>query len=301
MKKKSTMSEREFYSLSKTQQEKELKKMTKRANVRLSLLEEKDSITLAYRQAYQYNMEQDREGNRFYEGTRYKSANDIKNAYNAVSNFLGNKSSTLRGIEDNVKDMVGSMASQNNIDYNVIKKMNAQEQRYASKYIAQASNKKLGDLEKNKISQYAYGLAEHYNKAEGRDNNRFYRGIKFKNDDELEKHLENMIYFYNAKTSTVEGYKESIVKRLDSFREKGINIDPKHEYEFFQFLASEEFKKMGARASSNQVMETFAEALNIGKEVAEMNELFKEFLDNSMTFDQVQEKLGTAKWLFKKE
>ena len=67
MKKKSTPSASEFFKLSKTQQAKELKKMAKRANVRLSLLEEKDSITLAYRQAYQYNLEKDRESNRFYE------------------------------------------------------------------------------------------------------------------------------------------------------------------------------------------------------------------------------------------
>lgn len=296
MKKKSNMKASEFFKLSKTQQAKELKKMTKRANVRLSLLEEKDTITLAYRQAYQYNLDQDRESNRFYEGTKYHSADDIKQAFQAVSNFLGNKSSTLKGVQDNVKDIVSDMVKNNNIDERVIKKMNPQEQRYASKYIAQASNKKLTDLEKNNITQYAYGLADTYNKAEGRDTNRFYRGIKFDNDEDLRKHLENMSHFFNAKTSTPKGYQESVQTRLDAFRDKGVDIPKDREYEFFQFLASNEFKKMGARADSNQVVQAFNEARNIGKDVEEINNLFKEFLDTDMTIDQVQERLDVAPW-----
>lgn len=301
MKKKSTMSEKAFFNLPTSQQAKELKKMTKRANVRLSLLEEKESITLAYRQAYQYNLDQDRETNRFYEGTKYKSASEIKQAYQAVSQFLGNKTSTLQGVQDNIKDIVNDMVKHNNIDENVIKKMNPQEQRYASKYIAQASNKKLNDLEKNDIHQYAYAMADTYNKADGRDKNRFYRGIKFNTDEDLRTHLENMVHFYNAKTSTVQGYNESIKTRLDAFREKGVVIPKEREYEFFQFLASEEFKKLGARAASKQVASTFNEARNIGKDVEEINKTFKEYLDTDMTFDQVQERLGTAKWLFRKK
>lgn len=301
MRKKSTISAKEFFKLSKTAQTKELKKMTKRANVRLSLLEEKDTITLAYRQAYQYNLEQDRDSNRFYEGTKYKTAEEIKQAFQAVSNFLGNKSSTLQGVQDNIKDIVNDMVKNNYIDEKVIKKMSPQEQRYASKYIAQASNKKLTDLEKADITQYAYGLADAYNKAEGRKTNRFFRGTKFDSENDLQKHLENMIHFYNAKTSTVEGYNESIKTRLDAFRDKGVIIPKNREYEFFQFLASEEFKKLGARAASKQVASTFNEARNIGKDVEEINRVFKEYLDTDMTFDQVQERLGTAKWLFRKK
>jgi hypothetical protein len=301
MKKKQTISSSEFFKMSKTQQAKELKKMTKRANVRLSLLEEKDSVTLAYRQAYQYNIEQDRESNRFYEGTKYKSSEEIKQAFQAVNNFLNNKSSTLQGVQDNVKDIVNDMIKNNYIDENVIKKMNNQEKRYASKFIAQAGNKKLKELEKNNITQYAYGLADAYNKADGRKDNRFYRGIKFDKEEDLRTHLENMIHFYNAKTSTPQGYNESIKTRLDAFREKGVVIPKNREYEFFQFLGSQEFKKLGARAASKQVASTFNEARNIGKDVEEINKTFKEFLDTDMTFDQVQERLGTAKWLFRKK
>lgn len=302
MKKKQTLSEQDFFNLPKSQQAKELKKMTKRANVRLSLLEEKDSINLAYREAYQYNIGKDRENNRFYEGTNYKSANEIKQAYQAVSNFLENKGSTLKGIEQSVKERVQAMTDKifvkdgTYIDTNIINKMSEQEKRYASKYIAQASNKKLSELEKADIKQYAYELAKVFNKADGRDNNRFYRGIKFKNEQDLNAQLEEMIHFYNAKTSTVEGYKSTITNRIDAFKEKGVIIPKEREKEFFQFLASEEFKKFGERADSNQVVSTFNEARKIGKSVDEINNEFKKFLDTNITIDKVQEKLGVAKW-----
>jgi hypothetical protein len=301
MRKKSALSEKQFFKLSEKEQAKELKRMAKRSNVRLAQLEEKDTITIAYRQAYQFNLGLDRDTNRFYEGTRYKTKEDIKNTFKALSGFLNNKSSTLQGIEQNVKDIIGNMTKNNHIDEKIINKMSDQERRYASKYIASASNKKIKDLEKNNIKQYAYGLADTYNKAEGRKNNTFYRGIKFDTGDELSKHLDNMIHFYNAKTSTPEGYQESVQTRLDKFKEKGVIIPKDREYEFFQFLSSEEFKKLGARVASKQVISTFNEARNLGASADEINEEFRKFLDTNLTFDQVQEKLGTAKWLFRKE
>lgn len=301
MRKKETIKSSEFFNLSKTQQVKELRKLTKRANVRLSFLEEKDTITLAYRQAYQYNLEKDRDNNRFYEGSVYKTNEDIKQAFKAVTSFLDNKSSTMSGLQESVKTKIDEMLKNNNIDQKSISKMSIQEQRYASKYIAMASNKKLSDLEKNNISQYAYGLADTYNKIEGRPNNRFYRGIKFTDDEQLRTHLENMIHFYNAKTSTPQGYNESIKTRLDAFAEKGVVVPKDREYEFFQFLASNEFKKLGARAGSDQVVKTYNEARDLGLEADEIMREFYKFLDTNRTFDQVQERLGTAKWLFKKK
>lgn len=305
MKAKKTLSEQQFFNLSKSQQEKELKKMTKRANVRLSLLEEKNSINLAYRQAYQYNMSKDKDNNRFYEGTRYKTSNDIKEAYNAVTSFLENRSSTLKGMEQGVKDVVQPMLDKifvkdgNYIDYNTINKMNAQEKRYASKLIAQASNKKLSDLEKNDIKQYAYQLAQHYNeKVQGKDKNRFYRGINFKDDKQLQNQLEEMIHFYNAKTSTVEGYQSTIQNRLDAFREKGVIIPKDREKEFFDFMGSDEYKSYTKNLDSNQVAETFNEARDLGKSVDEINKKFQLYTDGiTKTFDQVQEQLGITPWL----
>lgn len=307
MKKKQTLSENDFFNLPKSQQAKELKKMTKRANVRLSLLEEKDSINLAYRQAYQYNLSNDRINNRFYEGTNYKSSNEIKQAYEAVSNFLENKGSTLKGIEQGVKETLQPMFEKiyskdgTYIDQNIISKMSYQEKLYASKYIAQASNKRLAELEKNDINQYAYELAKHYNeKLQKRDKNRYYRGLNFKNEEALNAHLEEMILFYNAKTSTVAGYQDSVVRRLDTFREKGVNIpnNKESEKDFFDFMSSEEYKNYIKNLDSEQVAKLYQEARNKGKTVEEINKKFQDYQDGRLkSIDQVQEKLGVAPWV----
>jgi hypothetical protein len=306
MKKKGTISESEFFQLSKSQQAKELKKLTKRANVRLSLLEEKETLNLAYRQAYQYNMNQDRSNNRFYEGTNYKSSNDIKNAFKSVSNFLENKASTLKGIEQSVRETLQPNMDKLYIkggvyiDPNIINKMSPQEKRYASKIIAQASNKKLADLEKNDIKQYAYELAQHFNeKVEKRKTNRYYRGINFKNDEDLNTQLDEMIHFFNAKTSTVEGYKTSIETRLDAFRGKGLNIPKDREKEFFQFMASDEFKKMGKEYDSSQVANLVNEARNKGYDIEDLKTRFQTYLDKTITFDKIQEDFGITPWLDK--
>lgn len=310
MKSKKTMSENEFMQLSKIEQAKELKKLTKRANVRLSLLEEKDSINLAYRQAYQYNMSQDRESNRFYEGTNYKSSSDIKNAFKSVSNFLENKASTLKGVSENVKEAIQPMLDKifvkdgQYIDRRVIDKMNPQEKRYASKLLAQATNKKLAELEKNDIKQYAYEMAQHYNeKVMKRSKNRFFRGLNFKNDNDVEAQLDEMIHFYNAKTSTVAGYEESITNRLNSFREKGVEIpkDKEAEKQFFDFLSSAEFKNYIKDLDSEQVVSTFIEARNIRKTVVEINEKYKLYRDGIITGDVVRTQLGLPHWQPKQE
>jgi hypothetical protein len=250
-------------------------------------------------------MSQDKELNRFYEGTKYKSANDIKQAYNAVSSFLENKSSTLKGIEQGVKDtlqpMLEKIYDKNGlIHYETINKMSLQEKKYASKIIAQASNKRLSELEKADIHQYAYELAKHYNKkVMKRDTNRYYRGINFKDDKEVQAHLDEMITFYNAKTSSVEGYKASIEKRLEAFREKGVEI-PKNkqaEKEFFDFLSSENFKNYKNILDSNQIVSTFNEARDIGKTVEEINSEYQKYRDDLITSDVVRENLGVAPWI----
>lgn len=78
--------------------------------------------------------------------------------------------------------------------------------------------------------------------------------------------------------------------------EKGVTIPQEREYEFFQFLATQEFKQMGSKNDSNQTVETFNEARNAGHEVDEINKLFHVFLDGELTFDQVQERLNVAPW-----
>ena len=79
---------KQFNSLSQAQQKKALKNLAKRANVRLSLLEEKGEKNQLYNYVSAFNKNQGREKNRFYEGVKYSSNKDIKETFNILSSFL---------------------------------------------------------------------------------------------------------------------------------------------------------------------------------------------------------------------
>jgi len=296
LKKQKTITKRQFESLPQEQQEKELKKMAKRANVRASLLEESGIINQAYYQAQDYNFEQGRLKNRFYEGTNYKTSSSIKDAFSALSNFLNDKKSTLGGIQSDVQNKVKDLIQKGQFDYDTLKGMSDKEILYASKEASRQANKQLKQLEKAGLTKFAYEVADHYNKETGRPKNRFYTGGKFNNDKDIKVHIQNVTHFLNSKTATHEGYKQIAIDRLDRFREKGIDIPKGKEKEFYDFLSSEQFKNLGKYADSNQIIETFVDARNAGIDAEMINREFIEFMNSDMTFDEVQEKLHVAKW-----
>lgn len=296
MKAKKTINKKEFERLSQEQQVKELKKMAKRANVRASLLEESGIVNKIYYEAEDYNLEQGRIKNRFYEGIKYKTAQEIKEAYTAVTNFLNNKLSTLGGIQKEVDNKVENLIKKGQFDYNTLKSMTEKEKTYVSKKASSIANKRLGELEKQGINYYAYSIAGHYNESEGRKNNRFYRGGKFDTEKNLDIHIQNVFAFLNSKSSTPQGVKDIHNDRLNKFKEKGVNIPKGKEKDFFEFLSSAQFKKMGAMEDSNQLIETYVDARNAGHDAEEINLEFQEYLNNDLSLDEVQERLGIAKW-----
>jgi hypothetical protein len=296
MKKKNSITKRQFESLSQEQQAKELKKMAKRANVRASLLEESGIQNQAYYQAQDYNFDQGRLKNRFYEGTKYKSKEEIKEAYSALSNFLNNKRSTLGGVEEDVQQRVKTLIQKGQFDFNTLTDMSEKEKIYVAKEASRQANKQLKQLEKAHLTKFAYEVADHYNKETGRAKNRFYTGGKFKNEKNINIHIQNVAHFLNSKTATPEGYEQINAERLEAFRRKGIEIPKGKEKEFYDFLSSEQFKNLGKYADSNQIIETFVDARNAGIDAEMINREFREFMNTDMTFDEVQEKLNVAKW-----
>lgn len=296
MKNKKTLTKRQFESLPQKQQEQELKKMAKRANVRASLLEETGIQNQAYYEAQDYNFDQGRIKNRFYEGTKYKTNEDIKNAYNSLSNFLNNKKSTLGGIQTEIQKDVKNLIQKGEFDFETFKHMTEKEKVYVSKEASRQANNQLKQLEKAGLTKFAYEVANHYNETTGRDKNRFYTGGKFKKEKDIEIHIQNVSNFLHSKTATPQGYQQIAVDRLNAFREKGIDIPKGKEKEFYDFLSSEQFKNLGKYADSNQVIETFVDARNAGVDAEMINKEFNEFMNSDLTFDEVQEKLNVAKW-----
>lgn len=293
---KKPMNEKQFNSLTEHQQAQELRKMAKRANVRASLLEESGIVNHAYYEAQDYNFEQGKLKNRFYEGTKYKSNQETKHAYEALSNFLSDKSSTLGGIQTGIQKQVQQLIEHGNFDYKKFSGMSEKEKIYASKEASKQANKQLKELEKEGLTKFAYSVADQYNQTTGRNKNRFYTGGKFKKEKDIKIHMENVQAFLISKTATPEGYKQISIDRLNAFRAKGVDIPKGNEKEFYDFLSSEQFKNLGKYADSNQVIETFVDARNAGVDADTINKEFINFMNADLSFDEVQEKLNVAKW-----
>lgn len=296
MKRAKTLSQKQFDNLSAEQQSRELKKLAKRANVRLSLLEESRATNTAYNQALVYNTDQGRNKNRFYEGTRYTNEDERQEAYTAISNLLNNRNSTLKGIQQTVENRYEQLKAQGALDITKVQSMSRYEQEALARTLAKQANDQIKQLKKAGIEHYAIEQADYYNKASGMKTNRFTVNVKKMNEEDLKTHLENEIYFLNSKTSTPEGYNELTVDRINKFRDKGINIPWGKENDFFQFLSSQQFKSLAGYGDSDQLAQTYADARNAGIDVNIINEEFTKFQNDELSLDQVQERLNIAKW-----
>ena len=287
-----------FYTLSFDDKVKELKKLSKRANVRLAYLEEKNKITNAYRYAEKYN--KDRKKNRFYEGKNYRTSDDVDNAFEVLNNFMNDNTSHMnrelkadkkrKELERDINNFVSSNVKNDNFSKLIDK---------AKKY-SKLANKRLKELEKNGLNGQAYGYAEYYNSAMKRKKNRFYTGEKlYKTKADVINHIEELQHFLGAKTSTVEGYRNTQEKRINKFREHGVNIPKGAEDEFNQFLETSQFNALKSRLDSNQVIDIYVSAKKKNKTVKEINNEFKKFLEeteDTYTIDKVQENLDIAPW-----
>jgi hypothetical protein len=296
LKAKKSMNEQQFNSLTNQQQTAELKRMAKRANVRLSLLEEKGIIDTDYYKAKMYNADNGKLKNRFYEGTKYKDADETKQAYSALSELLGAEKSTLGGVQHAIQKTVDQLTEHGNFDYKALSGLSKQEKIYASKAISKTANKELKDLEKADINKFAYQVAGQYNEATGRDKNRFYTGGKFKSEKDIDIHLQNVQAFIQSETATPRGYIEVIKNRLNTFRGKGLNIEDRDEQKFLDFLSSQQFATLKQYADSNQIIETFTQARDLGTDVKKIQDEFNNYINSDIGFDEVQEKLKVAKW-----
>ena len=287
-----------FYTLSFDDKVKELKKLSKRANVRLAYLEEKNKITNAYKYAEKYN--KDRKKNRFYEGKNYRTTDDVNNAFEVLNNFMNDNTSHMnrelkadkkrKEVERDINNFVSSNVKNDNFSKLIDK---------AKKY-SKLANKRLKELEKNGLNGQAYGYAEYYNSAMKRKKNRFYTGEKlYKSKADVINHIEELQHFLGAKTSTVEGYRNTQEKRINKFREHGVNIPKGSEDEFNQFLETSQFNALKSQLDSNQIIDIYVSAKKKNKTVEEINKEFKKFLEDTedtYTIDKVQENLDIAPW-----
>lgn len=196
------------------------------------------------------------------------------------------------------------------------------------KTLSKRANTRMKSLEKNEydVKTWAYGKAQQYIKSQGRTNARFYEGVKYDNERELNKQLMEVMTFLNARTSTVSGVNEMLKQRFETFSnnrdlkkeldfEEPLRSDfkTKKEYnkakkdyllkfnkyyeDFYDFVKTKQLdlmKKQGG--DSGTFMDDFAKALQQGFTVNEIMEQYAEYTNGNLTFDQVQEKYERAEW-----
>ena len=261
-------------------------------------LEEKNKKTNAYKYAEKYN--KDRKKNRFYEGKNYRTTDDVDNAFEVLNNFMNDNTSHMnrelkadkkrKELERDINNFVSSNVKNDNFSKLIDK---------AKKY-SKLANKRLKELEKNGLNGQAYGYAEYYNSAMKRKKNRFYTGEKlYKTKADVINHIEELQHFLGAKTSTVEGYRNTQEKRINKFREHGVEIPKGSEDEFNQFLETSQFNALKSRLDSNQIIDIYVTAKSKNKTVEEINKEFEKFLEDTedtYTIDKVQENLDIAPW-----
>lgn len=284
----------DILKLSFDEQIKKAKAFSKRANVRLKLIEDnKLTNNQAYNQAKKDN--EGRKKVRYYEGIKYNDKEEVKKALINVVNFLNNDKSTLTGVKKDIQSRAKATPLESQkYGYNNLSKLSIKELSYVSRDMAKKSNTRLAILDKKGIDYYAYEKAMVYNvKQKGREKNRFYTGTKFKNKNEVIQQILHMKEFLQSKSSTLRGLKSIHHDRVESFRKKGLKIKKKDERHFIDFLKSNILSKA---LDSGQVLNTFVDALNKGEEVEKINKEFQNFLDGNITIDVVQERLHVAEW-----
>lgn len=284
-----------FNNLSNDNKARELKKLAKRANVRLAYMEEKGITNSTYKYASNYNKEVGRKSNRFFEGTRYKSSKELNQAYKTLTAFLNDDRSLMRGVKYDIIDRVKEKVKDRSLDYHKLKKLPKAEREYAMQYLSKLSNRRLKSLEDAKKTKGAYDKAYVHNVLQdGKKKNRFYTGY---NKGKLKGQFQNVVDFLNSKTSTIRGWNAINRDRINTFRDKGVFIPQGKEQEFIDFLSSNQFAQLKERADSNQIIEMYHNARKRDIEVDKMNKEFDSFLNNpEKNFDELLEDLEIAPW-----
>ena len=205
------------------------------------------------------------------------------------------------------------MAKKSNLitDYNEIRKLSFNQKVELSKKLAKRANVRMKNLEVHNLDNdaWAYGKAKRYlSKQFGKQ--RFYEGKIFDSTSELNRHLQELTYFLNAKSSTIKGIKEMNQQRYETFAQNHNLVDKlskqdkksrtetikKYMNSFYEFLSSPQFKDMRKRLASDQLMDDFALALEQGYTLEEIQQQYFEEQTTEITFEKVQEKYNRAKW-----
>lgn len=120
---------------------------------------------------------------------------------------------------------------------------------------------------------------------------------------ELRKEIRILQGFEGHVSSQVKGMKQIERKRIATFAKKGIDVKVAGSKEFYDFLNSKTFEKMGSVFDSDQLVEEYNRTAGQGLPPEEILEAFNAYLQNShkMSLKGLRRKLKATTLKYNKE
>nr|DAX04291.1 MAG TPA: hypothetical protein [Caudoviricetes sp.] len=163
--------------------------------------------------------------------------------------------------------------------------------------VAQAANSRLAKLEKiHARDQWAYGRVKEFFASQGREKNRFLKGVK-RSDASIRQEWDTMVAFLNAPETTVSGYKIAEFQRRFDKSKKKINavvIEDNYK-DLYHFLSSNLYRKnLRKELESNQIIDDFVEKIDELKlDYKDIKKDYQLYLDGYITKEELFAKKRT--------
>lgn len=163
--------------------------------------------------------------------------------------------------------------------------------------VAQAANSRLAKLEKiHARDQWAYGRVKEFFASQGREKNRFLKGVK-RSDASIRQEWDTMVAFLNAPETTVSGYEIAEVQRRFDKSKKKINavVTEDNYKDLYHFLSSNLYRKnLRKEIASNQIIDDFVEKIDDPKlDYKDIKKDYQLYLDGYITKEELFAKKRT--------
>jgi hypothetical protein len=163
--------------------------------------------------------------------------------------------------------------------------------------VAQAANSRLAKLEKiHARDQWAYGRVKEFFASQGREKNRFLKGVK-RSDASIRQEWDTMVAFLNAPETTVTGYKiAEFQRRFDKSKKKINAVVTEDNYkDLYHFLSSNLYRKnLRKELASNQIIDDFVEKIDDPKlDYKDIKKDYQLYLDGYITKEELFAKKRT--------
>jgi hypothetical protein len=157
-----------------------------------------------------------------------------------------------------------------------------------NKTLAKRANTRLSALEKKNLDYYSYDRATGFTGSEYQKN-RFTTSKKLLDADTLGVQLRELNRFMGSKSSTVTGQKQIASKRIQTFRDKGVNIPQGKETEFLRFIGSESIQEVFEfTGASEELVDLIAKQFGKHHDIKKLSSQFDKYLTGALSYEELR-------------